>query len=116
MRYPFRYRIFAIDHGFLSFVDVRFEKWPVVLITNPKDAQFFIPDHEPIHRIKRSTHIRYQYTILVSDSLLLIYIFPFLFPLILTPIQNTPIPLLCRGYYKEFYLLFKNSFVRFNFD
>jgi hypothetical protein len=32
--------------------------WPVVLITNPKDARFIIPKHEPLGRMQKSTHIR----------------------------------------------------------
>lgn len=38
-----RYRVAAIDHGLLSFVDVNFGEWPIVLITNPKNALFQIP-------------------------------------------------------------------------
>lgn len=39
-----RYRVAAIDHGLLSFVDVDFGAWPIVLITNPKNAMFQIPN------------------------------------------------------------------------
>lgn len=49
----------AIDHDLLSFTDNRYETWPVILITNPKDARFSAPFHEPSLRILRSTHIRY---------------------------------------------------------
>ncbi|RWS09024.1 transmembrane protein 62-like protein, partial [Dinothrombium tinctorium] len=52
------YRIAAIDHGLFSFNDVQFNKWPVILITNPKAALFSMPGIEPLHRIKTSTHIR----------------------------------------------------------
>lgn len=37
------YRVAAIDHGLLSFVDVKHNEWPVILITNPKHALFQIP-------------------------------------------------------------------------
>ncbi|XP_051941502.1 transmembrane protein 62 isoform X2 [Hippocampus zosterae] len=53
-----RYRVLAYDHDLLSFSDLRFEKWPAVLITNPKDAQYMHPDLEPLDRMRRSTHIR----------------------------------------------------------
>lgn len=41
-----RYRVAAIDHGLLSFVDVNFGEWPIVLITNPKNALFQIPSRK----------------------------------------------------------------------
>lgn len=42
-----RYRVAAIDHGLLSFVDVEHDSWPIILITNPKHALFRIPNrHE----------------------------------------------------------------------
>nr|XP_046269889.1 transmembrane protein 62 isoform X1 [Scatophagus argus] len=53
-----RYRVLAFDHDLLSFSDLRFERWPAVLITNPKDAQYLHPGTEPLGRIRRSTHIR----------------------------------------------------------
>ncbi|KAF7231891.1 hypothetical protein EG68_09020 [Paragonimus skrjabini miyazakii] len=59
-----RYRILAVDHDLVSFVDVQFRatntstEWPVVLITNPKHANFLLPHKEPVDRIARSTHIR----------------------------------------------------------
>uniref|UniRef100_A0A7N5ZU19 Calcineurin-like phosphoesterase domain-containing protein n=1 Tax=Anabas testudineus TaxID=64144 RepID=A0A7N5ZU19_ANATE len=53
-----RYRVLAFDHDLLSFSDLRFEQWPAVLITNPKDAQYQHPGVEPLGRIRRSTHIR----------------------------------------------------------
>jgi len=53
------YRLLAYDHGLMSFVDVTFNTWPVVLITNPKNALFLVPGHEPTYRIKRSTYIRF---------------------------------------------------------
>ncbi|VDN29656.1 unnamed protein product [Dibothriocephalus latus] len=47
----------------VSFVDVPMtgvdsEDWPLVLITNPKDAGFLLPNKEPTDLIQRSTHIR----------------------------------------------------------
>uniref|UniRef100_A0A1A7XQY4 Transmembrane protein 62 n=1 Tax=Iconisemion striatum TaxID=60296 RepID=A0A1A7XQY4_9TELE len=53
-----RYRVLAFDHDLLSFSDLRFEQWPAVLITNPKDAQYLHPGMEPLGRIRKSTHIR----------------------------------------------------------
>lgn len=38
-----RFRIASIDHGLFSFVDIDFGVWPIILITNPKNAQFQIP-------------------------------------------------------------------------
>ncbi|KAL5103511.1 Transmembrane protein 62 [Taenia crassiceps] len=57
------FRIVAIDNDLVSFVDVRAhgneaEEWPILLITNPKDAAFLLPNKEPTNRIFRSTHIR----------------------------------------------------------
>uniref|UniRef100_H3AJH6 Transmembrane protein 62 n=1 Tax=Latimeria chalumnae TaxID=7897 RepID=H3AJH6_LATCH len=53
-----RYRILAFDHDLLSFVDLTFDSWPVVLVTNPKSALYSSPEHEPLKRIQYSTHIR----------------------------------------------------------
>ncbi|ELT94129.1 hypothetical protein CAPTEDRAFT_182321 [Capitella teleta] len=54
------YRIFAIDHDMFSFTDEVYgrENWPVVLITNPKDAKFMIPKHDQLDRMGKSSHIR----------------------------------------------------------
>ncbi|CAH0560338.1 unnamed protein product [Brassicogethes aeneus] len=52
------YRLIAIDHGLLSFVDQHHNQWPLVLITNPKNALFFNPQKENLMNIKHSTHIR----------------------------------------------------------
>lgn len=54
-----RYRVLAVDHDLFSFADLKFEQWPVVLVTNPKDAQYMHPLAEPLGRIRRSTHIRF---------------------------------------------------------
>uniref|UniRef100_A0A8C6YWU5 Transmembrane protein 62 n=1 Tax=Nothoprocta perdicaria TaxID=30464 RepID=A0A8C6YWU5_NOTPE len=53
-----RYRIFAFDHDLLSFVDLRFEEWPAILITNPKSFLYSSSAHEPLEKIRYSTHIR----------------------------------------------------------
>ena len=55
---PCRYRLLAIDHDLLSFTDTRLDQWPLVLITNPKDAHFIVPSREPTKRMTHSTHIR----------------------------------------------------------
>uniref|UniRef100_A0A8C7SML8 Transmembrane protein 62 n=1 Tax=Oncorhynchus mykiss TaxID=8022 RepID=A0A8C7SML8_ONCMY len=53
-----RYRVLAFDHDLLSFMDLKFQQWPAVLITNPKEAQYLHPGVEPLGRIQSSTHIR----------------------------------------------------------
>uniref|UniRef100_A0A8B9P676 Transmembrane protein 62 n=1 Tax=Apteryx owenii TaxID=8824 RepID=A0A8B9P676_APTOW len=53
-----RYRILAFDHDLLSFADLNFEEWPVVLITNPKSFLYSSAAHEPLEKILYSTHIR----------------------------------------------------------
>lgn len=53
-----RYRLGAFDHGYFSFVDVHHNQWPVVLVTNPKDALFNIPGKEGFEAALESTHIR----------------------------------------------------------
>ncbi|NWU89318.1 TMM62 protein, partial [Upupa epops] len=53
-----RYRILAFDHDLLSFADLKFQEWPVVLITNPKSFLYSSSAHEPLFRILYSTHIR----------------------------------------------------------
>ncbi|KAJ2166668.1 hypothetical protein GGH15_002612 [Coemansia sp. RSA 562] len=73
------YRVYAVDHDIVSFVDVRLPlpqipmpnpelldvrveapvpHPPVVLVTNPKDARYLLPKHEPLERIRESTFIR----------------------------------------------------------
>ncbi|OON18766.1 hypothetical protein X801_05375, partial [Opisthorchis viverrini] len=58
------YRIVAVDHDLVSFIDVRFSpsissaEWPVILVTNPKHANFLLPHKEPFYRIEQSDHIR----------------------------------------------------------
>ncbi|KAJ1824678.1 hypothetical protein LPJ73_009315, partial [Coemansia sp. RSA 2703] len=73
------YRVYAVDHDLVSFVDVTLPlpavplpnpdllaarvpsaipHPPVVLVTNPKDARYLLPRHEPLHRMLTSSHIR----------------------------------------------------------
>lgn len=51
------YRVLAYDHDILSFIDIEINKYPVILITNPKNCRF-LSELEPLHRMTRSTHIR----------------------------------------------------------
>lgn len=53
------YRVMAVDHDLVSFVDVRFDQWPVLLVTNPKPATLMTPRFEPLQRMRTSTHIRF---------------------------------------------------------
>ncbi|GIY01062.1 transmembrane protein 62 [Caerostris darwini] len=53
-----KYRICAVDHGIFSFIDNHLEDWPLVLVTNPKDAMMLMPTIEPLYRMLKSTHIR----------------------------------------------------------
>lgn len=53
-----RFRMMAFDHDIFSFVDAFVGKWPIVLVTNPKDARFLVPSREPYQRMARSSHIR----------------------------------------------------------
>ncbi|KAL1915599.1 uncharacterized protein VTP21DRAFT_6723 [Calcarisporiella thermophila] len=69
------FRVMALDHDLVSFVDVEMPPpidpgavksvkaseeaaAPTVLITNPKDARFLMEDREPTGKIRKSTHIR----------------------------------------------------------
>lgn len=81
------YRIVAIDHDLISFVDIdlpiseiplasedlvvplnsknkviwpkKINPAPVVLITNPKDSRYTLPTKEPLQNSRHSTHIRF---------------------------------------------------------
>ncbi|NXY87533.1 TMM62 protein, partial [Alcedo cyanopectus] len=53
-----KYRLLVFDHDLVSFADLHFEEWPVVLITNPKSLLYSTSAHEPLVRILHSTHIR----------------------------------------------------------
>lgn len=48
-----------IDSNATLSAELSGEPEPLVLITNPKDARYTIKRHEPIGRIRRSTHIRF---------------------------------------------------------
>lgn len=54
----------AIDHDLVSFADYQYPTtakeslWPMVLVTNPKDARFLLPDKEPVKIISKSQYIR----------------------------------------------------------
>lgn len=54
------FRLAAIDHGMLSFVDRRYESplWPLILVTMPKSSTVLTPSHEPLDRMLHSSHIR----------------------------------------------------------
>ncbi|KAL7751601.1 hypothetical protein RI367_003066 [Sorochytrium milnesiophthora] len=76
------YRVLAVDNDLISFVDVEipaphipqvmnqtlaathfadmpvYDAAPVVLVTNPKDAHFYMPEREQINRVLSSTHVR----------------------------------------------------------
>ncbi|KAJ1667871.1 hypothetical protein IW140_001421 [Coemansia sp. RSA 1813] len=73
------YRVYAVDHDLVSFVDVTLPldqipmynpklldisiaepiaHPPVVLVTNPKDARYLLPKHEPLHLMRSSKFIR----------------------------------------------------------
>ncbi|KAJ2608393.1 hypothetical protein H4S08_004473, partial [Coemansia sp. RSA 1365] len=74
------YRVYAVDNDLISFVDVTLPLAPlplpnpklldavpplvpiahppVVLVTNPKDARYLLPAHEPLHRMRTSRFIR----------------------------------------------------------
>lgn len=53
-----RFRLAAFDNGLLSFVDVKLNTWPLVLITNPKDVLFNNPYKENLNLQAQSSHIR----------------------------------------------------------
>lgn len=53
-----RFRLMAVDNGMLSFVDVDHGKWPAVLVTNPKNAEFLSPQVEHTENILQSNSIR----------------------------------------------------------
>ncbi|KAG5331204.1 TMM62 protein, partial [Acromyrmex charruanus] len=89
------YRLAAIDHGQFSFIDIKHNDWPVILITNPKNVLFMMPQKENLESIIKSTHVRrkivsYSFSLdgsWLSVSILpklvlmanIVYIFQFLF-------------------------------------
>ena len=50
-----RFRVFAVDDGKLSFTDVKFNEWPIALITYPKDVQFMMSAKEDYSDYKENT-------------------------------------------------------------
>lgn len=52
------YRIAAIDHGMFSFVDLKHNSWPAILVTNPKHAKYVMPGREPLDLMPESSFIR----------------------------------------------------------
>ncbi|KAK3909132.1 Transmembrane protein 62 [Frankliniella fusca] len=52
------FRLLAIDHGLLSFIDLKHGEWPAILVTNPKHALYHITGREPQNLIVSSTHVR----------------------------------------------------------
>jgi hypothetical protein len=53
-----RYRLAAVDHGQFSFIDIKHNDWPVILITNPKNMLYRMPQKENVESIITSTHVR----------------------------------------------------------
>ena len=80
----FSYRVLAIDHDIFSFVDVRLNTWPIILITNPKDAHYVMPPHEPLGRMRKSTHIRLG----IACTFMVFLIFQLSFIILHFPIFN----------------------------
>ncbi|XP_055386194.1 transmembrane protein 62-like isoform X2 [Condylostylus longicornis] len=52
------FRVAAFDHGLFSFTDVRYNEWPIILVTNPKNALYNMPHKENISIQKNSKFIR----------------------------------------------------------
>lgn len=50
-----KFRILAIDNGTLSFTDVLFNEWPVILPTYPKDSRLMMVEKESLMNYKRNT-------------------------------------------------------------
>ena len=45
-KYHRKFRLLAVHHGKLSFVDVKFGDWPIVLVTYPKDTRIMMESKE----------------------------------------------------------------------
>jgi hypothetical protein len=52
------YRVVALDNGLMSFADAAQDSWPVVVVTNPKDARTLVGRAEPVGAIRSSSHVR----------------------------------------------------------
>ena len=50
-----KFRILAVDHGKLSFTDVKFDDWPIALVTYPKDTTFMMPSKENYSHYEENT-------------------------------------------------------------
>lgn len=50
-----KFRVLAVDQGKLSFTDVHFDSWPIVLPTYPKDSRFMMPGKENYEVYHRNT-------------------------------------------------------------
>ncbi|ESO01300.1 hypothetical protein HELRODRAFT_112716, partial [Helobdella robusta] len=59
------YRIIALDHGMMSFVDVINKRYPIIIVTNPKDEKFAVEGKEPLENIHLSTHIRHYIIVVI---------------------------------------------------
>jgi len=57
------FRVLAVDHGAMSFTDVRFGSWPIVLPTYPKNMEFMMPEKE-----KYEDYIRNSIRVLVFSD------------------------------------------------
>ena len=44
----FSYRLLILDNCLFSFVDIRENDWPAILITNPKESMFMQPTKAPL--------------------------------------------------------------------
>lgn len=54
-----KFRLLAFDHDLFSFTDTTLRQWPLVLVTNPKDAHFSLRSREPLGRVRHSSHVRW---------------------------------------------------------
>ena len=50
-----KFRILAVDNGKLSFTDVKFDDWPIALVTYPKDTTFMMPSKENYSHYEENT-------------------------------------------------------------
>ena len=62
-----KFRIVAVDHDIVSFTDATYPQKPIILVTNPTDARYALPEKEPIFRGRNSTHIRF---LVFSDTII----------------------------------------------
>ena len=49
------FRLLAVDDGKLSFVDVKFGDWPIILVTYPKDTRYMMASKEDYGTYQRNT-------------------------------------------------------------